>query len=80
MLKSANTTVTRDEVWHTFRRAHDVRRRERYHCILLLDSKSCPEIARWLYRDEETIRRWVHAFHTSWLAGLEREASPGRPA
>jgi transposase len=81
MLKIANTTVTRDEVWHAFRRAHDARLRERYHCILLLlDGKSCPEIAQWLYRDEETIRRWVHAFHTSGLAGLEREASPGRPA
>jgi transposase len=81
MLKIANTTVTRDEVWHAFRRAHDARLRERYHCILLLlDGKSCPEIAQWLYRDEETIRRWVHAFNTSGLAGLKREVSPGRPA
>jgi hypothetical protein len=55
--------------------------RERYHCILLLmDGKSCSEIAQWLYRDEDTIRGWVHAFNQSGLQGLEREAIPGRPA
>ena len=81
MLKITNTTVTRDEVWHAFRREHEVWLRERYHCILLLlDGKSCPESAQWLYRDEETLRRWVHAFHTAGLPGLVREASPGRPA
>jgi transposase len=81
MLEITNTAVTRDEVWHAFRRTRDTRLRERYHCILLLlDGKSCPEIAQWLYRDEETLRRWVHAFNTSGLPGLEREASLGRPA
>ena len=81
MLEITNTAVTRDEVWHAFRQASDTRLRERYHCILLLlDGKSCPEIAQWLYRDEETLRRWVHAFNTAGLPGLEREASPGRPA
>jgi transposase len=81
MLEITNTAVTRDEVWHAFRRARGTRLRERYHCILLLlDGKSCPEIAQWLYRDEETLRRWVHAFNTSGLPGPEREASPGRPA
>jgi transposase len=39
-----------------------VRRRERYHGILLLlDGKSCPEIAQGLYRDEGTICSWVQA-------------------
>jgi transposase len=53
----------------------------RYHGILLLlEGKSCPEIAPWVSRGEETLRRWVHAFHTAGLPGLEREASPGRPA
>ena len=59
---------------------HNVRLRERYHCILLLmDGKSCPEIAPWLYRDEETIRAWVHAFNEAGLPGLERTPIPGRP-
>ncbi len=81
MLMMTNTTVTRDEVWRAFRRTHDVRRRERYHCILLvMDGKSCPEIAQWLYRDEDTVRCWVHAFNHEGLQGLEREPIPGRPA
>jgi transposase len=81
MLAITSTTVTRDEVWGAFRRTHDVRLRERYHCMLLLmDGKSCPEIAQWLYRDEDTIRGWVHAFHAAGLQGLERELIPGRPA
>jgi class 3 adenylate cyclase len=43
-------------------------------------NRSCPEIAPWLYRDEDTIRGWVHAFHQSGLPGSERESIPGRPA
>jgi transposase len=81
MLTTTNTTVTREEVWHAFRRTHDARLRERYHCMLLLmDGKSCPEVAQWLSRDEETIRSWVHAFHEAGLRGLERAAIPGRSA
>ena len=81
MLTMTNTAVTREQVWTAFRRTPDVRWRERYHSILLLmDGKSCPEIAQWLYRDEETIRSWVRAFHEAGLPGLERTASPGRPA
>jgi transposase len=81
MLTITNTTVTRDEVWRAFRRTHDARRRERYHWMLLLsDGRSCPEIAQWLYREEDTIRSWVHAFTQGGLQGLERDVSPGRPA
>jgi Winged helix-turn helix len=81
MLTITNTTVARDEVWHAFRRTRDVRLRERYHCILLLmDGKSCPEAAQWLYRDEDTVRGWVHAFNQGGLQGLEHELIPGRPA
>jgi transposase len=81
MLTITNTTVTREQVWMAFRQAHKARRRERYHCMLLLmDGKSCPEIAQWLYRDEDTVRGWVHAFNQSGLQGLEREPIPGRPA
>jgi transposase len=46
----------------------------------LMGGKSCPEIAQWLYRDEETIRSRVRAFNEAGLPGLERTASPGRPA
>jgi transposase len=81
MLTITNTTATREQVWMAFRQAHHVRLRERYHGILLLmDGKSCSEIAPWLYRDEDTIRGWVHAFNQSGLQGLEREPIPGRPA
>lgn len=80
MLAITNTAVTREELGRAFRQAHDVRLRERYHCILLLmDGKSCPEIAQWLYRDEETVRSWVHAFNEAGLRGLERAPAPGRP-
>ena len=80
MLAITNTAVRREELWRAFRHTHDVRRRERYHCILLLmDGKSCPEIAQWLYRDEETVRSWVHAFNEAGLRGLERAPVPGRP-
>jgi transposase len=81
MLKIANLTVTREQVWTAFRRRRDVRWRERYHGLLrLLDGKSWPEIAQWLYRDEETLRSWVQAVNEAGLPGLEREAITGRPS
>jgi transposase len=81
MLNITNPMITREQVWAEFRRTRDVRLRERYHCLLLLlDGKSCPEIAQWLYRDEETIRSWVHAVNQAGLPGLERDLIPGRPA
>jgi transposase len=80
MLTITTTSVTRAHVWAAFRRTPDVRRRERYHAILLLmDGHSCPEVAQWLYRDEETIRTWVHACNEAGLPGLERATIPGRP-
>ena len=80
MVTMTNTTSTREEVWRAFRRTPDVRLRERYHCILLLmDGRSCPEIAQGLYRDEDTVRGWVHAFNHGGLQGLERAPIPGRP-
>jgi hypothetical protein len=33
MLTITNATVSRDEVWRAYRHTHDVRLRERYHCI-----------------------------------------------
>lgn len=81
MLTITNSAVSRDDVWRAFRRTHDVRLREWYHCILLLmDGHSCPDIAQWLYRDEETMRTWVHAFNETGLPGLERAPISGRPS
>jgi transposase len=81
MVTIINTAVPREEVWRAFRQTHDARLRERYHGILLLiDGKSCPEIAQWLYREEDTIRSWVHAFNREGLQGMEHEVIPGRPA
>jgi hypothetical protein len=49
MWSVTNPTVTREEVWRAFRRVPDVRLRERYQCMLLLmDGKSCPEVAPWV--------------------------------
>ena len=80
MLTSTNTTVTREQVWAAFRRTHDVRVRERDPTILrLMDGKSCPAIAQWLYRDEETIRTWGQAFNAAGRPGLARAPLPGRP-
>ena len=81
MLTITNPSVTREQVWTAFRRTPDVRPRERYHAILpLMDGKSCPEVAQRLYRDEQTIRAWVHALNEAGLRGLERATIPGRPA
>jgi transposase len=81
MLTLTTTTGTREDVWRAFRRTHEARLRERYHWVLLLlDGKSCPEMAQWLDREEDTSRRWVHAFNQGGLRGLEREGMPGRPA
>jgi hypothetical protein len=79
MLTITNSTLTREHVWAAFRHPSDVRLHERYHAILLLmDGNSGPEVAQWLYRDEETIRAWVHALHEAGLRGLERATIPGR--
>jgi transposase len=80
MVTITHTTMTREEVWRAFRRTPDVRLRERYHgMLLLMDGRSCPEAAQWLYRDEDPVRGWVQAFNHEGLQGLEREPIPGRP-
>jgi hypothetical protein len=80
-LSVTKTTVTREEPWRSFRRAHDARRRERSHGILrLLDGQSCPEMAHWLSR-EETIRSGVRGISANHVHGFERfKAGRGNPA
>jgi hypothetical protein len=69
-LMVTNTTDARDEGWRAFRRTHGVRLHERDHGLLLLmNGKSCLEITPWLYRDEDTVQGWVHAFNRR---GLQR--------
>jgi transposase len=81
MLKITHAAVTRQDVWDAFRRCHDVRLRESYHAVLLLlDGHTCPDIATWLYRDEDTIRIWIHAVNEQGLEGLQREPISGRPS
>jgi transposase len=81
MLTMTHTTVARDAVWRLFRRTHAVRRRERYHGrLLLMDGTSCPAVAPWVSRDEDTVRGWGHAFTHGGLQGVARELLPGRPA
>ena len=48
--------------------------------LLLREGQSGPEMAQLLYRAEETIRRGVRVVTEAGLPGLERTASPGRPA
>ena len=80
MLTITNPSVTREPLWTAFRRTPDVRLRARSHAILpLRDGKGCPEVAQWLYRDEETVRAWVHALNEAGLHGWERATIPGRP-
>jgi hypothetical protein len=80
MLSITHTMATQDQVWTAFRRTPDVRLRERSHSILpRMDGKNCLEGAQWLYRDEETIRAWVHAFNETGLRSLERATTSGRP-
>jgi hypothetical protein len=38
---------------------------------LVMDGRSSPEVAQWLYRGEETIRTWVHGVNEDGLQGLE---------
>jgi hypothetical protein len=81
MVAIMSTTVTCEALRCGFRHTHDVRLRERYHCILLLmDGKSFPEPAQWLYRDEETVGSRVHAFNEAGLRGLGRAPIPEQPA
>jgi transposase len=81
MLTITNPSVTREQVREAFRGAHNVRLRERYHGILpAFEGKSCSKIAQRRYRNEETMRSWVHAVSHVGLQGLEREVIPGRPA
>ena len=81
MVTISHTTVPREDIWRAFRQTHDARLRERSHgMLLLIDGNSCPEVAQWRYREEDTMRSWVHAFHQGGLQGLEREGIPGRPA
>jgi transposase len=81
LLPITHTTGPRAQVWMAFRQTHDIRLRERYHGMLLrMDGRRCPDIAQWLYRDDDPMRDWVHAFNHGGLKGLERELMPGRPA
>jgi transposase len=80
MLTITNTTVTREHVWTAFRRTHEARLRARSHrMLLLMEGRSGPAMAQWLYRDEETVRAWLQAFNEAGLRGLERAPVPGRP-
>jgi hypothetical protein len=79
-LTMTHPSLTRERVWVACRRARDVRLRARDHRIFLgLDGQSCPEMAQWLSRDEETIRGGVHAVNPAGLPGRERDPIPGRP-
>jgi hypothetical protein len=78
MLNITNPTVTREQVWGAFRQAHEVRLRERDHGIWLLrDGKSGTDTAQWLYRNEETIRSWVHAANDAGCQGWNEHRSQG---
>src|SRR5262245_26747023 len=73
--------TTREHVWLAFRQAPHIRLRKRCHgMVLAMEGTSCPEMAPWLDRDEDTSRGGGHACNEGGLQGLEREGIPGRPA
>jgi transposase len=41
---------------------------------------SVPQIAQRFVRNAHTIRKWLTAYHTQGLAGLDNASPPGRPA
>lgn len=70
MLSITNTTLARKKLWRTFPRTHDVRLRERCHCILLLmDGKRCAEIAHWFETLNEPVKPVRDFF--CYLAGVK---------
>jgi hypothetical protein len=48
--------------------------------VLVRAGKSGPESAPWVYRAEDTRRRWVQAVNNAGVSGLAREPSTGRPS
>jgi transposase len=53
----------------------------RLHCVLLVaESRSCYEVARWFGENPRTIQRWVHAFREDGMEGLRAHHAGGRCA
>src|SRR5712692_8683484 len=63
----------RQEVYDTFRKAKDVRLKERYYCVLLAyDGLNLGEIAATLCRDIATVRQWIELFNEGGLDGVRK--------
>ena len=81
MLKITNKSITRDQVFEEFKHCKDTRLKERLHAILLcFDGLSVPHISAVLYRDVETVRRWITQFNNQGIVGLKSKIIPGRPS
>jgi transposase len=60
------------------RKSKDTRQYERWLCIhFSMEGLSVPEIAKLLFRNEDTVREWIESFNREGIKGLERESPPG---
>jgi hypothetical protein len=67
-------------MWAALRRTPGIRFARALSCHFAADGwEKLPELAQWLYRDEETMRARVHALNEAGLRWLERATIPGRP-
>jgi len=65
----------------TTRRSRRAQVAERCRYVLLnAQGWSVPQIAQRYERNEHTIRKWLKAYHTQGLVGLDNAPPPGRPA
>jgi len=66
------------DVKQRVRRSKDTREYERWLCIhFSMEGLTVPEIAKLLFRDENTILEWIESFNQKGIEGLERESPPG---
>lgn len=76
-----NPTSARELIKASFSSSIEHRFLGRLHCVLLVvEGRSCYEVARWFGKDPRTVERWVHGFDQRGIAALREHRSGGRPA
>jgi len=76
--KITRKDISADEMWEMYKREHDGRMKERYHCIAMMLNGATPgEVARLFHCSRNTTWEWAVAYNESGLEGLKRESPPG---